>query len=455
MHMNNNIIQDFWTRNSLTFRAILVGFLILVLLIPAAFIGNLVHERAGRQKEVQAEVSSKWAGEQTITGPLVVVPYLEKVAGEDKKVVIIRKNAVFLPEKLLVNGKIDPQTRYRSIFKITVYDADISLEGDFPALPFSELRIAPGDLLLDEAVICFGLSDFKGIREQVIMDWGQERLPFNAGLPDDAPMPNGLMAPIHLDMARAATPTHFSMSLKLKGSEHLFFTPVGKTTEVHLNSPWANPSFDGEFLPEKKSISGQGFTADWKVLHLNRNYPQAWKDGHFKIMESAFGPRLYQSSDGYAKTERSVKYALLFIMLTFLLYFFIEILQKKRVHPLQYVLVGMALCVFYLLLLSLSEYIGFNGAYAIAATAIIMMVTLYTRTVFRQWKVAVLFGAVLAFLYTVIFILIQLQDWALLFGSIGLFVVLALVMYFSRKLDWYVSSSHGESTGPETVSATL
>jgi inner membrane protein len=451
--MESNIISNFMTRNRVTFRAILVGFLILVLLIPAAFVNDLVHERQGRKLEVQEEVSSKWSGEQTVTGPIIAVPYLEHITDADdpKKSRILKHMAFFLPEQLGIKATLDPQTRHRSIFEVTVYDSKLDISGSFPPLNFEALHIPVTDLQLDQATVFFGLSDFRGIEEQVNMDWQGRALTFNAGLPADAPIPSGLQAQLPLTLPDISKPVSFRFSLKLRGSDRLYFTPVGKTTEVHMTSSWRNPSFDGEFLPVTKEVSAKGFAADWKVLHLNRNFPQSWKDrivaGNTHavpapdeanaILGAAFGTRLFVTSDGYAMTARSAKYALLFIMLTFTLYFFIELFQKKRVHPLQYVLVGIALCVFYLLLLSISEYLGYDRAYIIATISTVGLVTLYTRSVFGQWKVAALFGGVLGFLYVFIFLLIQLEDGALLFGSIGLFAVLALVMWFSRKVDWY------------------
>jgi len=207
---------------------------------------------------------------------------------------------------------------------------------------------------------------------------------------------------------------------------------------VHLSSNWKNPSFDGNFLPVTTPVvNDKGFTADWKVQHLNRNFPQSWKNESFDFKPSQFGITLLQPVDAYSKTERSVKYAILFVALTFGLYFFIEIIQQKQVHPVQYVLVGLALSIFYTLLLSVSEYLPFNLSYLIAALATAALITLYTRSIFNTWRIASLFGGLLAMLYGFIFILIQLQDGALLFGSIGLFVLLAIVMYYSRKIDWY------------------
>ncbi len=451
--MESNIITNFMTRNRVTFRAILVGFLILVLLIPTGFVNELVRERQGRKQEVQNEVSSKWSGEQTVTGPIIAIPYQERIVDADdpKKTHMLKHMAFFLPDQLGIKATLYPQKRHRSIFEVTVYESRLDISGSFAPLNIDALHIPIADLQLNEATVFFGLSDFRGIEEQVTMDWGGKPMTFNAGLPADAPIPSGLQASLPLTVAGLADTVSFRFSLKLRGSDRLFFTPVGKTTEVHMASAWPNPSFDGEFLPVTKEVSAKGFTADWKVLHLNRNFPQSWKDriapgstheepapdGTNAVLDAAFGTRLFVAADDYSMTARSAKYAVLFILLTFTLYFFIELFQKKNVHLLQYVLVGLALCIFYLLLLSISEYLGYSKAYIIATIATVGLVTLYTRSVFGTWRISALFGGVLGLLYVFIFLLIQLEDGALLFGSIGLFAVLALVMWYSRKVDWY------------------
>jgi inner membrane protein len=234
----------------------------------------------------------------------------------------------------------------------------------------------------------------------------------------------------------------FSISLKIKGSSFLYFTPTGKTTVASVSSTWKHPSFDGQYLPSQPAtVSENGFSAQWKILQVSRSYPQVWTDANeFDINKSAFGVKLLQPTDGYAKTQRSVKYAIMIIALTFTIFFFVEIFQKRRVHPLQYILVGIALCVFYTLLLSISEYIGFNGAYAIASLATVSLIGLYVLGIFKKLQIAAGFATALGALYTYIFVLIQLQDYALLFGSVGLFVILAVIMYFSRKIDWYCAT---------------
>jgi len=229
----------------------------------------------------------------------------------------------------------------------------------------------------------------------------------------------------------------FIFNVKLKGSQYINFVPVGKVTYVELTSDWPTPSFDGTFLPTTREVSEDGFTATWNVLHLNRNYPQAWIGAQHRVNESAFGVNLLLPVDSYQKTNRSIKYAILFIGLTFLVFFFIEIINQKRVHPIQYILVGLALSLFYTLLLSISEHTTFNVAYGISTALTIGLIAAYTKTILKSNALTGLMAGILIVLYLFIFILIQLQDYALLMGSVGLFVILGLVMYFSRKIDWY------------------
>ena len=427
---------NFWQRNRITFKGISVGILILVLLIPTAFIQGLIMERKDRQAEVAAEVSSKWAGSQTISGPFLIIPYTEEIKDNTGKILSIRHLAYFLPEELNINGSILPEVRNRSIYKVVLYKTALQIQGNFSAEKFSDIGINANNLLLNEAQLCFGLTDNRGIDDQLTINWNGSQKSFNAGVPKNALVSSGVSVPIVLSPIDIVKSFSFNIQLKLKGSEYLFFTPLGKQTQVQLNSSWTNPSFDGKFLPANKSISEKGFTANWKILHFNREFPQSWIDTEVNITSSSFGLNLLQPNDAYGKSLRAVKYAILFISLTFCLYFFLELFQKRSVHPMQYILVGFALCIFYTLLLSVSEYIDFNLSYMIAAAATVLLITFYTKSLFLKWSIAVLFGMFLGLLYTFIFILIQLQDGALLFGSIGLFVLLAIVMYYSRKIDW-------------------
>lgn len=410
-------------------------------MIPVAFIANLVEERYDRKREVVAEVSNKWASSQSLFGPVLMIPYDKEVVKEidGKQVTAVERcTLVLLPDSLAITGTVDPHTRHRSIFDVTVYQAGLRFEGSFAPADLSRLDVTEKDLIFNETQMFFTLTDFRGIEKQLTVEWdgaSYEMTTESAGISLDE---EGLYTPVAYSAADLKRGHHFSFALDLKGSEDLKFTPLGKNNRTEISSPWSNPSFIGGFLPNNPAeINAGGFRARWEVVNLNRSYPQVWVDRMYSVETSQYGVNLLESTDSYAKTERSVKYAILFIALTMALYFFVEILQKRRVHLMQYALVGLALSIYYTLLLSLSEYMPFNAAYAIASLATIAMIGIYTATAFRSRKTGWIFALVLGLLYTFIFTLVQLQDRALLFGSIGLFALLAIIMYLSRKIEWY------------------
>jgi inner membrane protein len=432
-------LPSFYDRNRLLIKGFLIGFLILIMLIPAAFISNLVSERADRQEQVIREVSSTWATAQTITGPVLIVPYYYNYKGANNQPVSVKKWAHFLPDELKINGEVIPEVRKRSLYQVMLYKSELSITGRFAPLPLGNLQIAPESLVWSEARLLFGINDARGLQEEISLKWGDTQTRFEAGMPENNALKEGLSTLVPLN-AQSNVP--FAIRLSLRGSENLSFVPVGRSTEVSLKSTWPHPDFNGHYMHDGAAISKDGFNAHWKILQASRSYPQSWKDGTPDLAASAFGVHLIQPADGYAKTERSVKYAILFIGLTFIVFFFLEILQKHQVHPLQYLLVGFALSIFYTLLLSISEYLGFNSAYLIAALATVSLIGLYTWNVFQSGKTAIGFTIALGGLYSYIFILIQLEDYSLLFGSIGLFLILAVIMYFSRKIDWYGIGKH-------------
>ena len=401
----------FLDRNRNIIKGFLIGFLILLMLIPTAFIHNLVNERQQRQSEVISEISNKWATSQTIVGPALLIPYMEYSKDKEGRVVENKRTAYLMPEQLIVNGKLFPEIRNRSIYDVVLYRSMLDLSGQFNTESLKSLQIANDNIVWNEARLVLGIDDARGLEEEVKLKWNDSNYTLDAGVPENDIVSNGMSVPIALNAKGLAS---FSLQLRMKGSEQLYFTPVGKTTSVTLSSTWKDPAFDGQYLPVKHDVSSNGFTSVWKVLQVSRSYPQAWSNEKHELNKSAFGVRLIQPTDNYAKTERSVKYAILFITLTFVVFFFLEIFQKRQVHPLQYLLVGFALSVFYTLLLSISEYTGFNVAYIVAAAATVLLVTMYVWSIFKQGKVATVFGAALAGLYTYIFVLIQLQDYALL-----------------------------------------
>ena len=435
MHTTNST-PTFWDNNRILIKGFLVGFLILLMLIPGYFVNSLVYERQERQKAVTDEVSDKWAGEQTITGPMLMLPYKTIEKNAKGETVSYTKMAYILPDELHIDGTMQPTIKKRSLYSVMLYNSKLKLTGKFNTLPIEKLQLPPESIMWGEAKIVMSVGDMRGFTEQISLNWNGATQYLEAGVPDNQQIKEGISAPVALNAQSTAT---FSIDVNLKGSSYLYFIPVGKSTEVNLSAPWKDPAFDGKYLPETSNITATQFSAHWKVLPLSHNYPQYWKDNVQELSKGAFGVRLIQPVDGYSKTNRSVKYALLFIALTFTFFFFLEILLKRRIHAIQYILVGFALTIFYTLLLSISEYTGFNTAYLIASAATVSLISMYVWNIFRNGKTAIGFTMTLSLLYTYIFILIQSEDYALLFGSIGLFVIVAVIMYYSRKIDWYAT----------------
>jgi inner membrane protein len=429
--------QPFWQRFGTTIKGVLIFFLILILMIPTTMIEDLIREREGRQMEAFQEVSGKWGRQQTVSGPFLCVPYtISNRDNADKTLIQTTEYAYFLPDYLKINGDVVPEIRKRGIFEVVLYSSKLNMEGSFAPLQVKNLIPTGAVIQWDRATMLLGIPDLVGLDDQVSLQWNNESLVFEPGIT----APNLLSAGIHVPVKlseNAGANMPFQVQASLKGSEYLYFTPVGKVTEVVMNSPWADPGFTGAFLPDQKQVSAQGFNANWKVLNLNRNYPQQWTSVEAKsFSESAFGVSFLLPVDNYQKSTRSVKYAILFIALTFLAVFFVEMRQSKRVHAFQYALIGLGLVVFYTLLVSISEQTSFDTAYLTASVMTVGLIALYTRALFQSNKMAGLVGGTLTLLYGFLFVVLQQQDYALLLGSLGLFLILAVVMYFSRKIDW-------------------
>ena len=421
--------------NKILIKGLITGGLILLMLIPTLFINNLINEREIRQKEVVKEVSSKWAGPQTLSAPFITLPYTEVFTNSDGKMMQTKTQIIVLADKLFVTGKVKPEERPRSIYKVLLYRTTLNFSGNFKPLWPSKINTANIDYA--GAKLCLSLSDFKGIEDEAVVDLNGQKLAMDPSLPINDLGDVGLSVPINITAGAINEGVKFNMDLKLKGSEQLHFIPMSANSKFSLSSSWPNPSFDGNCLPTQRTVSDSGFSAQWSFNKANLPFGNVVKAGALKIASTDFGVSLVQPADQYNKTTRSVKYAILLIGLTFALFFIIELMQKNPLHPVQYVLVGLALVIFYSLLLSISEYILFDYAYLTAAGATILLITLYAKSHFKTWKSAAVFGSSLTALYGFIFILIRLEDTALLIGSIGLFIILALVIYGSRKINWY------------------
>lgn len=431
--------------NKTLIKGLITGALILIMLIPTVFISNMITERQVRQQEVVKDVSSKWASAQTVTGPYLMIPYVYAQKDAVGKVFTDTKYLILLPDNLSVTGTIIPEQRLRSIYKVLLYKSQLNSKGNF--LLQLPKDINPSSLLLNEIKVCAGITDFKGIEQKVDITLNGVTYTLSPGLPTDMIDSNGLSASVNLTLEEISKPISFDMPLQLKGSEQLHFVPLSGNSQFAIKSTWPDPSFDGNTIPTEREVNENGFTAKWSFNKANLPFGTLLKEGKINKAGQDFGISMIQPADQYAKTTRSVKYAILIIGLTFSLFFIIELMQKKPVHPVQYVLIGIALVIFYTLLLSISEFVLFDQAYLIAAIATISLITLYAKGHFKSWKTAGIFASLLSALYAFIFILIRLEDTALLVGSIGLFIVLSLVMYASRKINWY----HATVTDPVAV----
>jgi inner membrane protein len=429
-------IETIWTRSKVLVKSAIIAVIVLLLLIPAYQVQNLVAEREARQREAITEVSNKWAGPQQVSGPVLALPYLHTITDSANKTTTSRHVSYFLPDDLRMTAQVVPQQRSRGIYKVVLYTANVTMSGSFENIPIEKLNLPADKILWNEAYIKMDIADSKGLNDELKLTWNDSLLTLSPQSFAGAP---GMASRVPLDAYGVLKKFTFSTSLALNGSEKLLFMPLGKTTTAHVEAQWPHPSFTGNTLPQTTTITKTNFAADWKSLSHKRPFAQYWTDEAFtaaQLNDAAFGVDLFIPVNGYQKTMRSVKYAALCIVLTFAAFFLIETTNKKSVHPFQYGLIGLALILFYMLLLSISEYTGFNIAYAIAAAATIGLISWFVKGILGSGKLSGVLSLLLLLVYVYVFTILQLQDFALLLGSIGLFASLAAIMYFSKKWSW-------------------
>ncbi len=424
-------------RNSISLKLILITILTLLMLIPMTMIRSIINEREMNRSETEFEVSDKWARQQTVTGPILSIPVLyQRIVNEDESITYT-KNLHILPNQLSINGHVTPETLKRGIYDITVYAGELDISGDFALARYKIDDENFKEIQWSNAFLTIGLSDLRGIRKSIPVKWNSTSVGIEPGSKIQQMISSGVTIPVDIDPEQLRYA--FSVKLDIQGSENLSFIPLGNETRVALESNWQDPSFMGSFLPDHREVTKDGFSANWSILQLNRNYPQKWMDDTYasEMQASAFGVKLFNSLDDYQKSMRSAKYAVMTLALTFLIFFLTEVLNHRRIHPFQYTLVGLALCIFYVLLVSLSEHINFNVAYLISSIAIIAIITFYASYVFQSRKITVSLLTLLTAIYAFVFVTLQLTDYALLIGSIGLLAILSATMYYTRNINWY------------------
>jgi len=422
---------------SITMKAVIIGFLTLIMLIPGFMIQDLISERQKRSQETIEKINARWSNAQTINGPVLVIPYANSWVDAKKTPVTENHTLNVAPETLSVVAKLIPEERHYGIYKSILYKSELVLSGKFKT-PVGQLP-ANAQVKWKEAAIRIGISDLRGMTNDLDFRLNTSHFTAEAGGEQDV-IGQGLVISLkNTDLLQSGNELSFTCHLKLNGSSNINFVPVGKTTHVQMTGAWKSPGFIGSFSPESK-IDANGFTANWNILHFNRNIPETWTDHSIKsFTETSFGVNLVDTVDQYQQNMRSAKYALMFITLTFVVFFFVEILTRKKIHPLQYLLVGIALILFYSLLLSISEQLNFGAAYLIASIATIGLIVAYAHSIFKSIMSTGILAAFLSILYVFLYVVLQLEDIALLFGSIGLFIILGVIMYFSGKINFYKS----------------
>lgn len=425
--------------NPLTLKIVFIGIIMLILLIPGGMIMSLINERCELMEGAQEEVARMWSNEQHITGPVVSIPYYREVKDSDGKTSREETSINILPETLTVDGSIACQQLRRGLYDTNVYNSEITLTGSF-RIP-DNLQSLRDHIYMAFATVSVGISDLRGIEENIGIDWNGKNLTTATDL-DNNFIETGVTARIDLRewWEKPGESVPFEIKLKLKGSAALYFAPVGDQTSIRLRSDCPTPSFIGNFLPSAREVTEQGFTAEWKVVAQNRNYGQVMMNNNYRIAqavaESELGVNLLIPVTQYQQATRSVKYGVLVILLTFIGVLFVEMTQRKNIHAFQYLLVGLGLVLFYSLLVSISEHLSFGLAYLVAAVMTTALITAYIYGAIRIRGTALCIGALLAILYTYVYVLLQLETYALLAGSIGLFVILAAVMRYSLKMEW-------------------
>jgi inner membrane protein len=425
-------------------RLMVMGGLTLGLMVPITWVRSIVGERTSRRDDAVREVSTTWGGPQTFGGVVLSVPYVYTVTdGSGRRE--MRAFAHMVPSEMRVDATLRTERRRRGIFDVVVYRVELAVRGRFRHDALEWAHPTAERIDWSRAVFSVGLSDPRGVSRRAVLTWNGRELPFSGGVAQVGLFGAGIQTRLTDPTAlRGDSETPFTFTLSATGTREIRFVPTAEETTVLVQSAWSHPSFVGSPLPEQSAVTRAGFTAQWRVPDVGRSFPGHWTSVDFKDQSlaeraraSAFGVDVIQPVDIYQQTERAVKYAVLFFALTFMVFFLWEIFGSTRLHPVHYAFVGFALCVFYLLLVSISEHAGFDIAYSVASTAITLLIGAYSRAVLRgRWQASSVVGS-LAGLYAFLYLLLRLEDYALLAGSVGLLVVLTFLMFVTRRMDWY------------------
>ena len=447
MEIKNEKKEEVGFFQSTTAKLMMVGALTIVLLLPLAFVQDLISERNQRKTEIMDEVSTLWGKDILFYGPILKIPYKTvestKIINEKTGAIALQNSnkinyAYFFPNVLNNKTKVlKNENLKRGIYAPIVFNANLNCEGNFTHLDFAKMGIIAENILWDKATVIIKTTNLKSIKSDLLIQLNGQKLNFEPTNNSDEYSIISTQSFNYNALAKNQL-LNFKFAINYNGSNSLKFIPIGKTTTVSIDSDWESPSFEGSFAANDttKKISDSGFHVDWNILAINRTFSQQYNNTLPDLDDYLFGVKLIQTVDEYQQNERASKYGFLVIGLTFLLFYLIQTISKINIHIFQYSMIGIALILFYTLLIAITEHSSFSLAYSISSAAVIVLITSYSVSILRNNKFPVLIGSSLVVLYSFIFVIIQLEDYALLVGSIGLFSILATVMYFSRKIEW-------------------
>lgn len=446
-------------RYPLLSKTVVIGLLMLLLGIPLLMIGGVITERSLYRDQATRDVARAHAGEQVLSGPVLRVLYTETwvrtvvvdAARGTERQETAQEERVFtlFPTTLDTRSRLTTETRWRGIFPVTVYNSRHDSSGRF-VWPGIAPREKGGQITLGQPLVLLGVSDLRGLMGRPDLRLQGQALTV-AAAPAQGKLPLPLAAPLDASLLKPDAALDFTLGLDLAGTGRIGYLPLADDNRVSLESPWPHPSFDGSFLPRTREVGEGGFKASWSVPSLSTQAQQQFlSGGHERVEPEGFSVSLQDPVDVYRLSERATKYGLMFIVLTFASFFVLEMVKRWRIHPMQYLMIGAALVLFFLLLLSLSEHLDFRLAYALASLACMALLAHYLRHVLGGWRAGLGMGGMLAALYGVLYGILVSEDNALMMGSLLLFGVLAAIMVATRKLDWYTVMGNDAPAVPAT-----
>ena len=431
------------------FKIFTILILGLLLLIPMTFINSVVRDRKNYKNEAVSSIIEPIGGVANIEGLIIAIPYLKKVVYE-KEITYKREYIFYMPNSYNISGDVEINLLKRGIFKVPILNSTLNIKGKFDKYNSDLYNLDENDstILFDEAIMIFGIGNKKNLLKlpKIIANGNEELEYYQKTIKMNLQMFSNIFL-FNISRDKIFNGFEFETSVDIQGGNSLIINPMAADNYFNISSKWSDPSFTGGFIPTKREVSKNGFNAEWNIASFNTSYNKYWTSEEYdenniyefenKRNENNVIISFLLLNDNYQKILRSVKYAILFIFIPFFVLFLCEVISKKRIHPVQYILIGISNAIFYLLILAISEHINFNVSYLISAIMVILLTSTYIGYIIKSKKYILSMAIVEILIYIFLFGILQLTDYALLMGTLGLFIVIAAGMYFSRNVDWY------------------